>query len=67
MEARACVYKSLLISNQRQLIANIRNLQSRWWRDVNRDWLMDLKCRSLAPFTAVANDVVRPSHARHLI
>jgi hypothetical protein len=30
MEARACACKSLLISNQRQLIANIRNLQSRW-------------------------------------
>ena len=45
------------IPNQRQPITNIRNLDSRWWRDVNRDWLMEPEYRCLVPFTAFAEPV----------
>jgi len=38
-------------------ITNIRNLQSRWWRDVNREWMTEPKYRALVPFTAFAEPV----------
>lgn len=39
------------------VITNIRNLQSRWWKDVNREWLIDSQYRCLVPFTAFAEPV----------
>lgn len=38
-------------------ITNIRNLKSRWWRDVNREWMMEPTYRCLVPFTAFAEPV----------
>jgi putative SOS response-associated peptidase YedK len=45
------------IPNEKDLITNIRNLKSRWWQDVNRDYLLDQKYRCLVPFTAFAEPV----------
>lgn len=38
-------------------ITNIRNLQSRWWKDVNRDWLLMPEYRCLVPFSSFAEPV----------
>ena len=35
-------------------VANIRNLQSRWWREENREFLLDPRYRCLVPFTRFA-------------
>lgn len=42
-------------------ITNIRNLQSRWWRDVNRPYLLEPEYRCLVPFTAFAEPVRDPT------
>jgi putative SOS response-associated peptidase YedK len=38
-------------------ITNIRNLQSKWWRDVNREWITKPEYRCLVPFSAFAEPV----------
>lgn len=38
-------------------ITNIRNLQSRWWTDVNRAYLYEARYRCLVPFSAFAEPV----------
>lgn len=38
-------------------IINIRNLKSKWWRDVNRQWLTSSEYRCLVAFTAFAEPV----------
>lgn len=38
-------------------ITNIRNLNSRWWRDVNREYLLEARYRCLVPFSAFAEPV----------
>jgi len=38
-------------------ITNIRNLKSKWWRDVNHEWMISQKYRCLVPFTAFAEPV----------
>ena len=45
------------IPGQSAPITNIRNLNSRWWRDVNREWITDSAYRCLVPFTAFAEPV----------
>tara|TARA_R110002049_G_scaffold213869_1_gene385303 strand:- start:4366 stop:4992 length:627 start_codon:yes stop_codon:yes gene_type:complete len=45
------------IPGQRAPITNIRNLQSRWWQDVNREWMLEPAYRCLVPFTAFAEPV----------
>lgn len=45
------------IPGQRAPITNIRNLKSRWWRDVNREWMVEAEYRCLVPFTAFAEPV----------
>ncbi|MEM9378194.1 MAG: SOS response-associated peptidase family protein, partial [Pseudomonadota bacterium] len=35
-------------------ITNIRNLKSRWWRDVNRPYFLEAEYRCLVPFTRFA-------------
>ncbi|MEL7454873.1 MAG: SOS response-associated peptidase family protein, partial [Pseudomonadota bacterium] len=35
-------------------ITNIRNLESRWWTAVNREWLLEPAYRCLVPFTRFA-------------
>jgi putative SOS response-associated peptidase YedK len=45
------------IPGQKTPITNIRNLKSKWWRDVNREWLTDSKYRCLVPFTEFAEPV----------
>jgi putative SOS response-associated peptidase YedK len=45
------------IPSQKQPITNIRNLNSRWWRDINREWITEAKYRCLVPFTAFAEPV----------
>lgn len=35
-------------------ITNIRRLQSRWWQEANRDWILPAAFRCLVPFTAFA-------------
>ena len=42
-------------------ITNIRNLQSRWWRDVNRPYLLEPEYRCLVPFSAFAEPVRDPT------
>lgn len=42
-------------------ITNIRNLKSRWWRDVNRPYLLEREYRCLVPFTAFAEPVRNPT------
>lgn len=38
-------------------ITNIRNLKSRWWSDVNREWIIEAGYRCLVPFSAFAEPV----------
>lgn len=38
-------------------ITNIRNLKSKWWRDVNHEWITSAQYRCLVPFTAFAEPV----------
>lgn len=38
-------------------ITNIRNLESRWWKDVKRDWLLKPEYRCLVPFASFAEPV----------
>ena len=38
-------------------ITNIRNLESRWWRNVNRQWLLEPAYRCLVPFTRFAEPI----------
>ncbi|MGB3626927.1 MAG: SOS response-associated peptidase family protein [Henriciella sp.] len=38
-------------------ITNIRNLESRWWTNVNRQWLMEAEYRCLVPFSCFAEPV----------
>ena len=38
-------------------ITNIRNLKSRWWRDVNREYLLEPQFRCLVPFTRFAEPI----------
>ena len=45
------------IPGQKAPITNIRNLNSRWWRDVNRKLLLEPQYRCLVPFTAFAEPV----------
>lgn len=45
------------IPAQRDVITNIRNLSSKWWRDVNRQWMVEAEYRCLVPFTAFAEPV----------
>jgi putative SOS response-associated peptidase YedK len=49
------------IPGQTAPITNIRNLQSRWWRQTNRDLLTDPVYRCLVPFTAFAEPVRNPT------
>lgn len=35
-------------------ITNIRNLESRWWKDVNKEYLLEPQYRCLVPFTRFA-------------
>jgi putative SOS response-associated peptidase YedK len=46
------------IPNEKQTITNIRNLKSKWWSQVNREWLLDPAYRCLVPFTEFAEPVV---------
>lgn len=41
----------------KDIITNIRNLKSRWWKDVNREYLHQAEFRCLVPFTAFAEPV----------
>jgi len=45
------------IPGQTAPITNIRNLQSKWWRDVNREFITAKAYRCLVPFTAFAEPV----------
>ena len=45
------------IPGEKAPITNIRNLKSKWWRDVNREWLTARAYRCLVPFTAFAEPV----------
>lgn len=38
-------------------ITNIRNLESRWWQDVNRQWLLEAEHRCLVPFSRFAEPI----------
>lgn len=38
-------------------ITNIRNLESRWWQNVNRDYLLNAEYRCLVPFERFAEPV----------
>lgn len=49
------------IPGQTQPITNIRNLKSRWWSDVNREWIADARYRCLVPFSAFAEPVRDPT------
>lgn len=48
------------IPGQSAPITNIRNLQSRWWRDVNKEWITAAEYRCLVPFTAFAEPLRDP-------
>lgn len=41
----------------KDVITNIRNLKSKWWKDVNREYLLEPAYRCLVPFTAFAEPV----------
>ncbi len=41
----------------KDVITNIRNLKSKWWKDVNREYLLQPEYRCLVPFTAFAEPV----------
>ena len=45
------------IPGQSSPITNIRNLQSRWWRQANRELMTSADHRCLVPFTAFAEPV----------
>ena len=45
------------IPGRRDVITNIRNLKSRWWRENNREWINSPEHRCLVPFTAFAEPV----------
>jgi putative SOS response-associated peptidase YedK len=45
------------IPGQAAPITNIRNLNSPWWRDVNRQYLIEKEYRCLVPFTSFAEPV----------
>lgn len=45
------------IPGEKAPITNIRNLNSKWWREVNREWLTAPAYRCLVPFTAFAEPV----------
>lgn len=45
------------IPGKKAPITNIRNLKSRWWSDVNREWMLEPQYRCLVPFTAFAEPV----------
>jgi putative SOS response-associated peptidase YedK len=45
------------IPGEKAPITNIRNLKSKWWRDVNRAWITAPAYRCLVPFTAFAEPV----------
>jgi len=45
------------IPGEKAPITNIRNLKSKWWRDVNREWITAKEYRCLVPFTAFAEPV----------
>jgi putative SOS response-associated peptidase YedK len=45
------------IPGQTAPITNIRNLKSKWWSDVNREWITDASYRCLVPFSAFAEPV----------
>ncbi len=45
------------IPGQKAPITNIRNLKSRWWRDVNREYMLEPQYRCLVPFTEFAEPV----------
>ncbi|MBX7198506.1 MAG: SOS response-associated peptidase family protein [Rhodospirillaceae bacterium] len=45
------------ITGKSDVITNIRNLKSKWWKDVNREWLTAPAYRCLVPFTAFAEPV----------
>ncbi len=45
------------ITGKTDVITNIRNLKSKWWTDVNREWLIEPQFRCLVPFTAFAEPV----------
>ena len=46
------------IPGQKPPITNIRNLKSKWWAQVNREWMITREYRCLVPFTAFAEPVV---------
>lgn len=48
------------IPGQKTPITNIRNLNSRWWRDVNKEWITSAEYRCLVPFTAFAEPIQAP-------
>jgi putative SOS response-associated peptidase YedK len=45
------------IPGQSAPITNIRNLKSKWWSDVNREFISKAEYRCLVPFTAFAEPV----------
>lgn len=47
------------IPGEKSPITNIRNLKSKWWSDVNREWITGRDYRCLVPFTAFAEPVVK--------
>lgn len=49
------------IPGQSQPITNIRNLKSKWWSDVNREWLTEARYRCLVPFSAFAEPLRDPT------
>jgi putative SOS response-associated peptidase YedK len=49
------------IPSQSAPITNIRNLQSPWWRQTNRQLMTDPAHRCLVPFTAFAEPVRNPT------
>lgn len=48
------------IPGQTAPITNIRNLKSKWWSDVNREWMTEARYRCLVPFSAFAEPVRDP-------
>lgn len=49
------------IPGKKKPITNIRNLQSRWWRDANREWMIEARYRCLVPFSAFAEPPHKPT------
>lgn len=49
------------IPGQTAPITNIRNLKSKWWRDVNRAYLIEKEYRGLVPFTSFAEPIRDPT------